>query len=166
VRPRGDDRWEDTLTVATTSAEYPVLQVPMQVRELPPLWLKPAVVVVRASDGVEAMVADVKVAQTGPVPVKITGFQAPEGVGVQMESDELGLPTMLHITCRQPANSIGLAANAIQLKLDGNARDLRLPIVFVGDTRSEAGVPTSRGSSVDSSNAGKGVTETAGGAGS
>jgi hypothetical protein len=139
VRPRGDDKWEDTLVVATSSAKYPVLSVRMKVRELPPLRLEPAVVLVRSDDGLEPTVMDVKVIQTGSVPVKITDVQAPQGVAVRIESDGLGLPTVLHVTIRRPANSLVRSAEAIILRLDGNAREFQLPFVAVGDVRSQGG---------------------------
>ncbi len=132
VASRGTVAWEDTIRISTSSQESPLLEVPVKVRELPPVRVNPALVILRGSADNETLTARVEITANTSKPVKIIEIEKPDWVDLHVETDVNGLLAKLHLKMREVPDKIKSGTQeGIVLKLGEGLGEVRIPILVL-----------------------------------
>lgn len=132
VASRGTLAWEDTIRISTSSQESPFLEVPVKVRELPPVRVNPALVILRGVADNETLTERVEIASNTSRPVKIIEIEKPDWVDLHVETDLNSLLAKLHLTMREVPDKIKFGTQEeIVLKLGEGLGEVKIPILVL-----------------------------------
>jgi hypothetical protein len=132
VTGRGRDAWEGTILVSTSSQNSALLEVPVNVSELPPVRADPPVVIFRCGPDNKAPTAQVALAANTPTPVAIVGIEKPNWVDLHVEPGVNSLPARLHLTMREVPDRIRFGTqDGVVLKLRDGLTKVRIPILIL-----------------------------------
>ena len=132
VTGRGERAWEGTILLSTSSGTIPSVDVPVTVRELPPVSASPAIAILRPhADGVTATV-ELEVTANTPVPVKVKDIAKPDWLDLSVEPDANNLPVRLCLTAKTTSSTLSMTlGNEIVLTLQGELPEVKIPVLLL-----------------------------------
>ena len=140
VTGRGETDWEDTVVLSTSSDKARSVEVPLIVRELPPVRASPAVAILRPTANGVTPGVEVEIATNASVPVKVSGIAKPDWLDLSIEPDVNSLPARLCLTARSTSDTLKTSGSEIVLMLQGGLPKVKIPVLLfpAADTSPDA----------------------------